>query len=112
MTRSRRVSLPPPKSSADSRTAIRVIALAMLFQMLRSRRFYERAAVAAIVLAAWAGLNREGGAKAFAGLVTWAKRQDERLERKVKAALTDHELSPPGPEVRGLCMALRGLDHS
>jgi hypothetical protein len=94
MTRSRRVSLPPPNSSADSRAAIRVIALVMLFQMLRSRRFYERAAVAAIVLAAWAGLNREGGAKAFAGLVTWAKSQDERLERKVKAALTDHEVKP------------------
>lgn len=81
--------MPPPNSSADSKAAIRVIALAMLIQMLRSRRFYERAAVAAIVLAAWAGLNREGGAKAFAGLVTWAKRQDERLEHKVKAALTD-----------------------
>lgn len=103
MTRSRRVPLPPPQaripargsgpsspSPKSSKAAIRVIALAMLIQMLRSRRFYERAAVAAIVLAAWAGLNREGGAKAFAGLVTWAKRQDQRLERKVKAALTDH----------------------
>jgi hypothetical protein len=87
MTRSRRSS----NSSTDSQTAIRVIALAVLIQMLRSRRFYERAAVAAIVLAALAGLNRESGAKAFAGLVAWAKRQDERLEHKVKAALTDHE---------------------
>ena len=128
MARSRRVSLPPPQaripaggsappspspnSRPDSQAAIRVIALAMLVQMLRSRRFYERAAVAAIVLAAWASLNREGGAKAFTGLVTWAKRQDERLERKVKSALTDQRLRPPGPEVRGLRMAVRGLDHS
>jgi hypothetical protein len=104
MTRSRRVSSLPPQaqvpagssgpssnSSTDNQTAIRVIALAVLMQMLRSRRFYERAAVVAIVLAALASLNRESGAKALAGLVAWAKRQDERLERKVDAALTNHE---------------------
>ena len=84
MTRS-----PSPNSSADNQAAIRVIAVAVLIQMLRSRRFYERAAVAAIVLAALAALNRESGAKAFASLANWAKRQDERLERKVKATLTD-----------------------
>lgn len=90
------ISAPPspsPDSGADHQTAIRVIVLATLVQMLRSRRFYERAAVAAIVLAAWADLNRESGARAFAGLVTWAKRQDERRERKVKAALTEHKVT-------------------
>ena len=75
-----------PNSSADNQTAMRVVALALLIQTLRSRRLYERAAVAAIVLAALAGLNREGRAKTFAAVVRWAKRQDERLERKVKAA--------------------------
>jgi hypothetical protein len=105
MTKSRRVSFPPPQarvpaassrplspspdSSADNQAAIRVIAAAMLVQMLRSRRLYERTAVAAIVLAALAGLNRDGRAATFAALVRWAKRQDERLERKVKAALTN-----------------------
>jgi len=84
---------PSPDSSADHQTAIRVIVLATLVQMLRSRRFYERAAVAAIVLAALADLNRESGAKALAGLVAWAKRQDERLESKVKAALTEHKVT-------------------
>jgi len=102
MTRSRRVSFPPPQalvlsgnsepaspnSSADNQMALRVIAAAMVIQMLRSRRFYERAAVAAIALAALAAMNRESSAKAVAGLVAWAKRQDERVERKVKAALT------------------------
>ncbi len=103
MTRSRRVSfLPPqalilegssgppspsPNSSTDHQMAIRVIALATLIQMLRNPRFYERAALAAIVLAALAALNRESRTKAFAGLVAWAKRQDERVERKVKDAL-------------------------
>jgi hypothetical protein len=104
MTRSRRVSfLPPqalilqgssgppspsPNSSADHQMAIRVIVLALFIQMLRSPRFYERVAVAALVLAALAGLNRESSTKAFASLVAWAKRQDERVERKVKDALT------------------------
>ena len=78
-----------PNSSADNQTAMRVVALALLIQTLRSRRLYERAAVAAIVLAALAGLNREGRAKTFAAVARWAKRQDERLERKVKAALTN-----------------------
>ena len=75
--------------SANNQAAIRVIAVAVLIQMLRSRRFYERAAVAAVVLAALASLNRESSAKAVASLVNWAKRQDERLEHKVKAAVTD-----------------------
>jgi hypothetical protein len=61
---------------------MRVIGLAMLIHMLRSRRFYERAAFAAIVLAALAAMNQERTAKAFSGLVAWAKRQDERLKQK------------------------------
>ena len=104
MTRSRRVlfllpqsliptgsSEPPspsPNSSADHQMAFRVIGLAMLIHMLRSRRFYERAAFAAIVLAALAAMNQESSAKALAGLVAWAKRQDERLSKKGKPAPT------------------------
>jgi hypothetical protein len=56
--------------------------------MLRSRRLYERAAFAAIVLAALAGLNQDSRAKNLARLTAWAKRQDERLQRKAKAALS------------------------
>ena len=78
----------PPRPSADSKTAIRMVGLAVLIHMLRSRRLYERAAFAAIVLAALAGLNRESRAKTLARLTAWAKRQDERLQRKAKAALT------------------------
>jgi len=78
----------PPGPSADNRTAIRMVGLAVLIHMLRSRRLYERAAFAAIVLAALAGLNQESRAKAVARLVAWAKRQDDRLQRKAKAAVT------------------------
>jgi hypothetical protein len=64
------------------------VGVALVGHMLRSRSFYERAAVAAVVVAAVAAMNQEGRAKAFAGLAAWAQRQDQRLERKVKAALT------------------------
>jgi hypothetical protein len=59
--------------------------------MLRSRRLYERAAFAAIVLAALAGLaglDQESRAKTRARLSAWLKGQNERLEHKVKDALT------------------------
>jgi hypothetical protein len=63
-----------------------MVGLAVLIHMLRSRRLYERAAFAAIVLAALAGLNQESRAKNLARLTAWAKRQDDRLQRKAKAA--------------------------
>jgi hypothetical protein len=59
--------------------------------MMRSRRFYERAAFAAVVLAALAGLaglDQESRAKNLARLIAWLKEQDDSLEHKVKDALT------------------------
>ena len=73
---------------ADHRAALGVIGLATLVHMLRSRGLYERAAFAAIVVVALAGINQENRAKAFARLTAWAKRQDERLEHEVKRALS------------------------
>ena len=80
-----------PNPSADRKAATRVIGLALLIHMLRSRRLYERAAFAAIVLAALAGLaglDQESRAKTRARLIAWIKGQNERLESKVKDALT------------------------
>lgn len=85
-------SAPPPQNpSADHQAATLVIGLAVLVHMLRSRRLYERAAFAAIVLAALAGLaglDQESRAKTRARLSAWIKGQNERLEHKVKDALT------------------------
>ena len=78
-----------PNPSADRHAATLAIGLGLLIHMLRSRRLYERAAFAAIVLAALAGLaglDHESRAKARARLRAWITGQNERLERMVKDA--------------------------
>jgi hypothetical protein len=74
-----------PDSSANRQAATLAIGVAVVVHMLRSRRLYERAAFAAIVLAALAGLaglDHESRAKARARLSAWIKGQNERIERK------------------------------
>ena len=78
-----------PSPGADRHAATLAIGLGLLVHMLRSRRLYERAAFAAIVLAALAGLaglDRESRAKARARLKAWIMGESERLERLVKDA--------------------------
>ena len=73
-----------PNPSADRHAATLAIGLGVLVHMLRSRRLYERAAFAAIVLAALAGLaglDHESRAKTRARLAAWITGQNERLER-------------------------------
>jgi hypothetical protein len=76
-----------PDPSANRQAATLAIGVAVVVHMLRSRRLYERAAFAAIVLAALAGLaglDHESRAKARARLSAWIKGQNERIERKIK----------------------------
>jgi hypothetical protein len=68
-----------------------VVALGLLGHMLRSPRLYERLAFGAIVAGALAGIGQENRAKSFERLTAWVKRQDERVEHKVKSALTEIE---------------------
>ena len=52
--------------------------------MIRSRRFYERAAFVVVVLAALtglAGLDKESRAKAFARVMAWLKEQDDTVKK-------------------------------
>jgi hypothetical protein len=71
-------------SSFDTQLALRLVWLAVLDHLLRSRRFHERVAVGAVVLAALARMGRESRASTFARLAAWNKREVERLERKAK----------------------------
>jgi hypothetical protein len=73
-----------PTSSRDNRAAMRLIGLGVLGHMLRSRRFYERLTLAAIVLAALTRLSRENRDIILARLSAWNKRQVQYLERKAE----------------------------
>jgi len=63
---------------------LRLIVLAALGHILRSRRFYERVALGAVVMAALAGINQESRANAFARLAAWNKRQAQAFERQAE----------------------------
>jgi hypothetical protein len=71
----------PRTSSPDNQSAVRLIGLAVLIHMLRSRRFYERVTVGAIVVAALQGLGQENRAVTFERLAAWNKRHAQLLER-------------------------------
>ena len=73
-----------PTSGRDNRAAMRLIGLAVLGHMLRSRRFYERLTLAAILLAALTRLGRENRDITLARLSAWNKRQVQLLERKAE----------------------------
>ena len=74
----------PRTSSPDNQFALRLIGLGVVIHMLRSRRFYERVAVGAIVLAAVRNMGQEQRASTFERLSAWNKRQIEILERKAE----------------------------
>jgi hypothetical protein len=63
---------------------LRLLVLAALAQMLRSRRFYEGLAFGVIVLAALAGINQENRASALARLAAWNRRQAQLFEREAE----------------------------
>ena len=74
----------PRTSSPDNKSAVRLLGLAVLIHMLRSRRFYERVVVGAIAVAALRALGRENRASSFERLAAWNKRQVQLLERRTK----------------------------
>lgn len=71
-------------SGRGTRLALRLIWLALLGQVLRSRRFYERMAVGAIVLAALRGINQESRANTLERLAAWNKKQTQNIERRAE----------------------------
>jgi hypothetical protein len=71
-------------SGFDGKAARGLIGLGVVGHVLRSRRFYERAIVGAIVLGALRGLVQENRVSAFERLAAWNKRQIQRLERQAE----------------------------
>jgi len=63
---------------------MRLVRLAVIRDVLRSRRFYERMALAVIVIRAVRQITQQNRASAMARLAAWDKRQVHRLEVKAQ----------------------------
>jgi len=71
-------------AGADHQAALRIVALATVAHVLRSRRFYQRVITIVIALGALRRIGQENQASTMARLAAWDKRQVQRLERKAK----------------------------
>ena len=81
---SSRSAAQPGDSGFDGRAALGLVGLGMVGHVLRSRRFYEKVAVAAIVLGAVRGIGQDNRASTMARLQVWNKQQIQRMERKAQ----------------------------
>jgi hypothetical protein len=81
---SSRSAAQPGDSGFDAQLALGLVGLGVVGHVLRSRRFYERVAVAAIVLSALRGIGQDNRVSAMESLRAWNKRQVQRLERKAQ----------------------------
>ena len=68
---SSRSAAQPGDSGSDVGVALGLVGLGVVGDVLRSRRFYERAIIGAIVLGALRGLGQENRASAFERLAAW-----------------------------------------
>jgi hypothetical protein len=97
----------------DGRAALGLVGLGIVGRVLRSRRLYERLAVAAIAVEAVRRIGQDNRTSMVASLKAWDARQIQRLERKaqhqrraVKGAAQMARTGPP----RGLARTLPGPD--
>jgi hypothetical protein len=74
----------PGDSGFAGTAALGLVGLGLVGHVLRSRRFYERVIVGAIVLGALRGLGQENRASTFERLAAWNKRQVQVLERQAE----------------------------
>ena len=96
--RSERTPAPAaPSRGARKRNMIMVwIGLGTLYRMLRNHRFHISVVTAAIGLAAIGHIAKENNTRTMQQLVAWAKKQDARLEHKVKQVESDAKKALPG----------------
>ena len=81
---SSRPAAQPGDSGFDAQVALGLVGLGVVGHVLRSRRFYETVAVAAIVLGALRGIGHDNRVSTMARLQAWNKREIQRLERKAQ----------------------------
>ncbi len=74
----------PRAAGGNHRAAMRMVSLATVVHMLRSRRFYQRMITVAIAVGALRRIGQENQASTKARLSAWDKRQVQRVERKAK----------------------------
>ena len=107
---SSRSAAQPGDSGFDGQAALGLVVLGVVVHVLRSRRFYDKVAVAAIVLGALRGIGQDNRASTMARLQAWDKRQIQRMERKAqrqaRAVKGSAQMARSGPP-RGLA----GTDH-
>ena len=98
---SSRSAAQPGDSGFDGQVALGLVGLGVVGHVLRSRRFYEKVAVAAIVLGALRGIGQDNRASTMARLQAWDKRQIQRMEREARAVKGSAQMARSGPP-RGL----------
>ena len=81
---SSRSAAQPGDSRFAGKAALGLAGLGVVGHVLRSRRFYERVIVGAIVLGALRGMGQENRASTFERMTAWNKRQVQVLERKAE----------------------------
>ena len=84
ITAGSRSAAQPGDSGFDARATLGLVGLGMVGHVLRSRRFYEKVAVAVIVLGALKGIGHDNQVSTMARLQAWDKREIQRLERKAQ----------------------------
>ena len=98
----------PGAAGRGNRLTLALVGLGLAGHMLRSRRFYERVAVAVIAAGALRGIGQDNRASAMARLSAWNKREMQRLERKAEhqtAAITGARRMARSGRPRGLAAA-------
>jgi hypothetical protein len=84
ITAGSRSAAQPGDSGFDARAALGLVGLGMVGHVLRSRRFYEKVAVAVIVLGALKGIGHDNQVSTMARLQAWDKREIQRQERRAQ----------------------------